>query len=308
MIPIEKFESYLENKGLKKRTIEEYIYYFLKFQKMQVPLSNESIARFMSEKGNRNIASRSFLMNLKKFLTTNHKELNISLNELEDLSEIELPQLSGRPSQRLINYLTIEQAYQVINNLEGDKHKIMGLLSFNCGLRIGELLKIKISSFNWNEWKKDVSKMGELRVFGKGDKEGIALVPSDIMKKVANFIRNNPRKYTSPDNFMFIKTYVEGKALLHRAEPYRKDLLKAGLKCGITQKDASGRVIKSTVINTHKFRKSYATHLLNVKKLNLREVQELMRHSSIMSTQIYTFIDKEQLKERLTEKKEEVKK
>ena len=77
-------------------------------------------------------------------------------------------------------------------------------------------------------------------------------------------------------------------------------LKKAGIDSGITKVDHNGKIIASTGVNPHKLRHSYANHLLIDKGLNLREVQEALRHSSIQSTQVYTYIDKEHLKEKLS--------
>lgn len=138
--------------------------------------------------------------------------------------------------------------------------------------------------------------MGECRVYGKGDKEGIALVPSKLMVRISRFIRS--REFKSMDSKLFIKG-GDNLVLKNRARLFQYKLRKAGIDSGLTQLDSEGKAIKETVIHPHRLRHSYAHYLLNVKKLNMREVQEAMRHSSIQSTQIYTYVDKEDLKNKL---------
>ncbi|MBW8060632.1 MAG: tyrosine-type recombinase/integrase, partial [Solirubrobacterales bacterium] len=263
---------------------------------------NETVGRFISEKGNQNPSSRSFLRNLKAYLLRNHKELNINSEALENILEIELPSITGHKKYRLVKPLTREEVLELEKIFTDEKDKIMILITFFCGLRLGELLKIKVISFDWEAWKKDVSKMGECRVFGKGDKEGIALVPPELMVRIARYIREN-NKLRSPESFLFIDklpdniTYLANKAL-----SWRKKLKEAGVTAGITKKGNEGSLIEETIVRPHRLRHSWATYLLNEKGLNMREVQEILRHSSITSTEIYTHIDKEKLKERLMKK------
>ena len=292
--PLYKFTQWLENKNLKERTIENYVYYYNKFT---FDLYNqETVSKFLSQKSNRNSIGRGFLVNLRKFLMVNYKELDISIDQRLDVSEVELPKLSGRPKQRIIKPMPHEQISLLEQHLYGENLKLMLLISYYCGLRLGELLKIKILSFNWESWKKDPEKMGECRVLGKGDKEGVALVPSSIMKRVAKFIKN--KRYSSLDSYVFID--AKGKTnFKNKGRIWQQRLLQAGIDSGITKLDENKKPIKETIVHPHRLRHSYATYLLNVKGLDMREVQEILRHSSIQSTQIYIHIDKEHLKKKL---------
>ena len=139
--------------------------------------------------------ARSFLLNLKKFLLVNYKSLRISDNNYKEIVQVELPKLTGRAKKRLINPLTHEQIFLLEKHLDTEQLKIQLILSYFCGLRLGELLKIEILSFNWEEWKKDISQIGECKVYGKGDKEGLALVPAFLMKRIANFLKTKDSFY-----------------------------------------------------------------------------------------------------------------
>jgi len=294
IIPLDKFEEWLKNKNLKDRTIENYIYYYNKFTFDS--FNQETISRFLSQKSNRNSIARSFLVNLRKFLLVNYKELGISQDSRIKIAEVELPKLTGRVKQRLIKPIPHEHINLLERHLETEQLKLQLLLSYYCALRLGELLKITFLSFNWIEWKRDMSKMGECRVYGKGDKEGIALVPSVLMKRLGGFIRS--KKLSSLDSRLFVRG--DGQInFKNKARTWQMKLREAGIKAGITKVDENGRAIKDTVVHPHRLRHSYASYLLNERGLNLREVQEILRHASIQSTQIYTHINKEHLKERL---------
>ncbi len=298
-IPLDKFEEWLSNKNLKERTIENYIYYYNKFT-FDI-FNQETVSRFLADKTNRNSIARSFLVNFRKYLMVNYKELGFSKDSRLIISEVELPKLTGRIKERLIKPIPHEHIALLEHALDTEQQKLQLLISYYCALRLGELLKITFLSFNWEEWKKDTSKMGECRVFGKGDKEGIALVPAVLMKRVGIYVKG--KGLTSLDS----KIFVRGNAnisLKNKSRTWQMKLRSAGIKSGITKLDSNKKPIKETVVHPHRLRHSYASYLLNVRGLNLKEVQEVLRHASLQSTQIYTHINKEHLKEKLKEQQE----
>lgn len=298
-VPLDKFEEWLVNKNLKDRTVENYVYYFNKFT-FEV-FNQETVSRFLSDKTNRNSIARSFLKNFQKYLMVNYKELGISQESRVKIAEVELPKLTGRVKQRIVKPIPHEHIGLLEHALPNEQLKLQLLLSYYCALRLGELLKITILSFNWEVWKKDTSKMGECRVYGKGDKEGIALVPAALMRRVAIYIKS--RKFTSLDSKLFVRGGAEIN-LKNKSRTWQMKLREAGIKAGITKFDENGKAIEDTVVHPHRLRHSYASYLLNVLKMNLKQVQEILRHTSIQSTQIYTHIDKEELKEDLSRKSE----
>lgn len=294
-IPLNKFEDYLKNKNLKERSIEDYLYYYNKFKYER--FNQESVSRFISKKENRNSVARSFLTNLQKFLKVNRQELKISDDHYEDIIEVELPKLTGRTKVRLVNPIPHNQIPLIEEALPTEKLKLMLLISYYGALRLGELLKLHIMSFNWDEWKKDTSKMGEIRVFGKGDKEGIAILPAEIMVRVARYIRSN--EYQRVNSPLFVKD-GEKINIKHQSRTWQLKLRKAGIDSGITQLDGNGKPVEGTIIHPHRLRHSFASHMLKDRKKDIRYVQEALRHSSISSTQIYTKIDKDDLKREMS--------
>ncbi len=294
-ISLDKFESYLESKNLKGRTIQEYIYYFNKFTSSS--FNQESVAKFLSEKSNRNGIARSFLINLQKFVALNHKELGLSIDQRLDSSEVELPKLSGRKKRRVLKTLTIDQIKLIEQNLDEEKNKIMLWLSFYGGLRIGELMKIKVISFNWDKWRKDPKSWGECNVLGKGDKERPAFLPGGLMVRVAQYLRT--RSALEPNSTIFIRRYDSYRNIKGGSTTWQRTFKKAAIKAGIIKVDSEGKVIEETDISPHIMKHSRGTYCSEVLNMDIKKIKEILGHSSLTSTQIYTHANKENLKKEL---------
>ena len=294
-IAIDKFESWLINKNLKERTIEEYLYYFNKFQ--DNVFDQETVSRFLANKSHRNIVARSFLINLRKFILVNYKELGFTIDQRLEASEVELPKITGREKKREIIPLKLEEINLLEKHLETEKLKLMLLCSYYGALRVGEMLKIRVISFNWEDWKKDMSKMGECRVLGKGDKEGVAFFPSELMIRITKYIKS--QKNLDANSTIFIKNYRNHRSIKSGATTWQKKLREAGIKAKLIRFDEKGKMIQETSVHPHRLRHSYASYLVNEKGMDIRKVQVFLRHSSLTSTQIYVHIDREKLKEEL---------
>ena len=286
MIPLNLFEGWLKNKGLKEISIKHYVYYFNRFRDKR--FNQESVSRFLSEKTHRNTIARSMLINLKECMSRNHQELQIDPYYYKEINDVYLPQITGRKGQKLINPLTEEHIYLLEAAMETEQLKIMILVCYHAGLRLGELIKIRINSFNWDSWKKKPEAMGEIKVFGKGDKEGIALLPALIMKRISQFIRSNSDQYKGIDSRLFNIG----------ASSFQKYLHAAGLKSKITKIKEDKSILEETRVHPHKLRHSYAHNLL-INGVDIRYIKEALRHSSIQSTQIYTRLSTKELKEKL---------
>lgn len=286
MIPLNIFDQWLRNKGLKERSIKNYIYYFNRFRYQK--FNQEAVSRFLSEPGHRNTIARSFLVNLKECMLRNHQELQIDPYYYKEIGDVFLPQITGRKKSKLINPLSEEEIMLLEAAMETEQLKIMLMVCYQAGLRLGELIKIRLNSFNWDLWKKDPESMGEVKVFGKGDKEGIALLPVPLMKRISAFVRSNTENYKGIDSRLFSIG----------ASSFQKYLHAAGLKSKITQLKGDGSILEETSVHPHKLRHSYA-HNLMMKGVDIIFIKEALRHSSIQSTQIYTQLNTKKLKEKL---------
>lgn len=176
--------------------------------------------------------------------------------------------------QRLPKVISIKEVEEILhNNLSTLEHVIMELL-YSCGLRVSELVNLKITDIDLS------SKY--IRCFGKGSKERI--IP------IGGIAKNAINEYL-PKRELILKKYdLKTKNLL---------ILDSGRQ--ITRQDVytfihnQGKLIHKN-ISPHTLRHSFATHLLE-NGADLRVVQELLGHSDVATTQLYTHISKKRLKE-----------
>ena len=113
------------------------------------------------------------------------------------------------------------------------------------------------------------------------------------MVRIARYIRSN--NFDSVNS----KIFAKDTGVKNSGRSWQIKLGAAGIKSGLTKLDSEKHPIADTIIHPHRLRHSYASYLMNIKGMDIRKVQEILRHSSITSTQIYTHIDKEGLKEEL---------
>lgn len=139
---------------------------------------------------------------------------------------------------------------------------------YGLGLRISEALGLKMSSINFHS--------GTVRILGKGKKERVLPLPEKLADDLNIYIKEiRPLISSSLSDFVFISK--TGKSLSDTAA--RKSLRRLLLKAGIAAKTTP-----------HTFRHSLATHLLS-RGVDIRIVQEVLGHSSLNTTQIYTHTD-----------------
>ncbi len=188
-----------------------------------------------------------------------------------------------RTKRALPDFLTFEEIERIINSIdlstpEGGRNKAILEVLYSCGLRVTELVNLQLSNLYLD--------VGFIRVIGKGDKERLVPIGESAIKYITiykNDIRVHVPIKKGQEDILFLNrrgsklTRVMIFLLL-------KDLVK---KAGITKK-----------ISPHTFRHSFATHLVEG-GADLRAVQEMLGHESITTTEIYTHIDREYLRDTL---------
>jgi integrase/recombinase XerD len=204
---------------------------------------------------------------------------------LEDLIKIDPTQLLEAPKTRrkLPDVLSFTEIEQLIGALdlskpEGTRNKAILETMYSCGLRVSEVTGLKISHLYADE--------GFIRVIGKGDKERLIPIGSDALRYIDIYrtqVRVHMPVKKGQEDILFLNR--RGSALT-RVMIFLviRDLV---LKAGIT-KDVS----------PHTFRHSFATHLVEG-GADLRAVQEMLGHESITTTEIYTHLDREYLRDTL---------
>ena len=161
---------------------------------------------------------------------------------------------------------------------EGERNKAILETMYSCGLRVSEVVGLKISCL--------FLESGFIRVTGKGDKERLVPIGDNAVQQIGIY-REHTRR------FMTIKPGAEDILFLNR----RGDKLTRVMIFLMIKELASTAGITKTV-SPHTFRHSFATHLVEG-GADLRAVQEMLGHESITTTEIYTHLDREFLRKTL---------
>lgn len=204
---------------------------------------------------------------------------------MEQIVTVNPTALLETPKQKRIlpDTLSFEEIESIIAQIdlskpEGGRNKAILETLYSCGLRVTELVNLRISCLHLD--------IGFVRVIGKGDKERLVPIGSDAIKYI-NIYRNNIRVHfhikPGQEDFLFLN---RRGSKLSRVMIFLllKDLAK---KAGIIK-----------TISPHTFRHSFATHLVEG-GADLRAVQEMLGHESITTTEIYTHLDREYLRNTL---------
>ncbi|MBL0057182.1 MAG: site-specific tyrosine recombinase XerD [Chitinophagaceae bacterium] len=204
---------------------------------------------------------------------------------LEQLVTADPTVLLEAPKQKraLPDVLAFEEIEQLIaqNDLstpEGGRNKAMLETLYSCGLRVSELVNLKLSCLYLD--------IGFIRVIGKGDKERLVPIGRDAVKYI-NIYKNNIRVHIP------IKTGEEDILFLNRRGSRLSRVM-----VFLIIKDLARKAGISKSISPHTFRHSFATHLVEG-GADLRAVQEMLGHESITTTEIYTHLDREFLRDTL---------
>lgn len=204
---------------------------------------------------------------------------------LEQLSEKDPTVLLEAPKirRKLPDTLSIDEINAIIDAIdlsaaEGTRNKAIFETMYSCGLRVSELINLKISSLYLD--------VGFIKVIGKGDKQRLVPIGSEAIKHIGiykNNVRNHIMIKKDKEDFLFLN---RRGSQLSRVMIFLilKELVK---KAGIEKN-----------VSPHTFRHSFATHLVEG-GADLRAVQEMLGHESITTTEIYTHLDRDFLRSTL---------
>lgn len=201
---------------------------------------------------------------------------------IKDPSElIEAPKL-GRKLPDILNIHEIERLFEAIDHskAEGARNRAMLETLYSSGLRVSELTDLKISNV--------YEDLGFLRIIGKGNKERLVPIGKTALK--------------------YIKIYRDEVRVHQVIKPGQQDYLflnRLGAKLSRVMiftviKNLAAAIGLEKNISPHTFRHSFATHLIEG-GADLRAVQEMLGHESITTTEIYTHLDRDYLKQIVTE-------
>ncbi|MFZ7144499.1 MAG: site-specific tyrosine recombinase XerD [Bacteroidota bacterium] len=187
---------------------------------------------------------------------------------------------SPRLGRKLPDTLTVHDINNLINAIdlskpEGARNKAMLETLYSCGLRVSELISLKLSNVHFE--------IGFLKVLGKGDKERLVPIGSVAIKYIKiylNEIRCHLKINSGSEDFVFLNK--NGKPL-------------SRVMVFLIIKQLAEKINLKKSISPHTFRHSFATHLIEG-GADLRAVQEMLGHESITTTEIYTHLDRDFLR------------
>ena len=229
-------------------------------QKEVKTLSRNSIIRLFSS-----------LKNFHLFLN-DHYKVNIDINNI-----FKIP----KKKNKLPNVLSVKEIEQIIKSsisdeLMSSRDTSILTIAYGSGLRISELINLHLNQLLIDE--------NFIRISGKGDKERfipLSIYSKNYLELYINTLRQKLLKNKSSEGYIFLNKNGKKLSRMGMWAIFKKYIKKSGIRKQITP---------------HTFRHSFATHLIEG-GADLRVVQELLGHSSIITTQIYTHMDKKYLKE-----------
>ena len=272
---ISQYLEYLElEKGLSQNTIDAYrrdLYEFADFSQREIKeVDRGNLSGFIRHLKERSLAPTSVIRKVASIRGFFKWVYSMNITDKNPASTLEQPKIP----QRLPKVLSLKEIEEMLHsNLTPIQGLIIELL-YSCGLRVSELVNLNITDID------TASKY--IRCFGKGSKERIIPMGKKALEKL--------EKYYDERNFLIKKYNLDTKRLLifdSGRIANRQDIYSF-----IHER---GKHIHKN-ISPHTLRHSFATHLLE-NGADLRVVQELLGHSDVSTTQLYTHISKKRLKD-----------
>lgn len=256
---LNRFLDYLSDMGLKYDSV-----------------SIDDFRHFLEELTNLGISVRSqarIISGIKSFYRFLQYEEILD----EDPTELlEMPKLA----MHLPEVLSVEEIDNIIEAIdmskkEGVRNRVIIEMLYGSGLRVSELIDVKISNIHFDE--------GYVCVIGKGNKQRLVPISSICKEYIKEYLheRASWRLLDGFEDYLFINRSGKNISRVAIFNIVKQLVELAGIK---------------KTISPHTFRHSFATHLLEG-GANLRDIQQMLGHSSILTTEIYTHIDVEYLRD-----------
>ena len=281
---IKEFKYYLKvERSLADNSVNAYIRdirkladFSSKIKVNELNISVNEIREFIADLNSKNISARSqariisgvkaffkyliiedYLTNDPTMLIENPK-IGLKLPEVLSVDEIEL----------IISSIDL-------SNKQGERNRAILETLYSCGLRVTELINLKISNINFKE--------GYIKVIGKGDKERLTPIGFNALKYISiyvNEVRIHQKISKNHEDFVFLNNRGSKLSRVMIFTLIKRIVDKVGIK---------------KKVSPHTFRHSFATHLIEG-GADLRAVQEMLGHESITTTEIYTHLDRDYLR------------
>ena len=262
---LSRFQKYLEGKRYSKNTCATYSYLLKEFlifysEKSIDELDNRSVERYIEAvflPRNYSISTQRQLISALKLFVVFYPKTKMASLELS----------RPKKSKTLPTILSKEEVLRIIQVTKNLKHRVVIALLYSSGLRIGELVQLKLEQI-------DVERFQIKIVQGKGRKDRFVGLAQSFIPLLRNYLNTyQPSEY-------FVEGIHGGK---YTESSIRKFLARSVQLAGIKKK-----------VTAHTFRHSYATHLLE-NGVALRHIQELLGHAKPETTMIYTHVTRKSL-------------
>ena len=189
--------------------------------------------------------------------------------------------LSPKFGRQLPDILSTDEIDRIIaavdtSSVKGLRDSAMLELLYSCGLRVSELVSLKIQDLFFGE--------GYIRVIGKGDKQRLVPISATARERVHRYLDKRPETRSGEDAL-----FLNNRGSRLTRVMVFTILKQAARNAGIEKR-----------ISPHTFRHSFATHLLEG-GASIRQVQEMLGHESILTTEIYTHLDSSHLRRTVEE-------
>ncbi len=201
------------------------------------------------------------------------------VSEQEILKNPSAPIETPRLERKIPDVFTIQEIESMMSHIdlslpEGERNRAILETLYGCGLRVSELVSLKISNIYWND--------NFIRIIGKGNKERLVPMGEHAKKSIILYMdgaRAGVNVKKGNENTLFLN---------RRGAPLTREMIflicrQVAEKAGINKK-----------VSPHIFRHSFATHLLEG-GADLKAIQEMLGHESITTTEIYTHLDRDYL-------------
>ena len=280
------FKNYLQlERNMSENTVQAYLrdvdmlIDYLEQEKSSKPMTKIVLDDFtgffayLNELGLEAYSQSRTISGVKAFFKYLFNEQIIDTNPSELLE-------SPKPGKKLPDILSEKEIEEMINAidlslLEGERNKAIIETLYGCGLRVSELINLKISDLHFNE--------EIISVTGKGNKQRLIPIGGAAKKQILIYkdqVRIHQNIHKKDEDILFLN---------RRGKRMSRQMI------FLIIKDLVAKVGFKKTISPHTFRHSFATHLVQ-HGADLRAVQELLGHASITTTEIYTHLNNEDLR------------
>jgi len=288
---IKGFRSFLQlEKNLSRNSVEAYtsditrLYQYLSIRNLNNTIEDvtiEILQQYLLWLADFGISPRTQARNVSSIKSFFHYLIYTRTIEINPSTLLESPKLG----MKLPVVLSVEEINRMVAAIdlskpEGHRNKAIIETLYGCGLRVSELTKLKLSDiFTTEEF---------IKVKGKGSKERLVPIGQTALREIDFYLKNYRNHLPidkSAGDILFLNRRGKGLTRVMIFTIVKQLALKAGIH---------------KTISPHTFRHSFATHLIEG-GANLRAVQEMLGHESILTTEIYTHLDREFLRQSIME-------